>query len=234
MFNQSKFNTPKDSNTPNMVCETLDKLSEGVLIFNKMEVIWKDIVGYEGLYQINDYGIIKSIDRYVIRNTKLKNGKYVTQKLHINSVILKPNIHFAGYYVIDLTKSTIRNRFFVHRLVALNFIPNPENKREVNHIDFNKLNNCVNNLEWATPSENMKHSSINGRLFIPCKKGDKIKPSKITNEIALNIRSLHHILTYKKMAEIYSISTGLVSKIVNNKGHKINEPILSNPVKRSF
>lgn len=100
---------------------------------------WQDIPGYEGLYQVSTLGRIKS-------NRSIKS-------LHIDK---------GGYLTVWLCKDSIQKNYKAHRLVALAFIPNPENKATVNHIDGNKQNNCVENLEWATHSENINHANRTG------------------------------------------------------------------------
>lgn len=115
--------------------------------------IFRDIEGYEGLYQVSNYGYIKALERIVID----KNGKQQTR----HECILKGWIDAGGYLMVGFNKENKRKAVKVHRLVAEYFIPNPENKREVNHIDRNKLNNHISNLEWCTPKENMKHLEDN-------------------------------------------------------------------------
>ena len=105
--------------------------------------IFRDIEGYDGLYQVSNLGNIKSYHKY-------KEGK-----------ILRPAIHWKGYGIVVLT-GNIRKNCWVHRLVAKAFIPNPENKKEVNHINGIKNDNQLENLEWATSSENMKHAFRTG------------------------------------------------------------------------
>lgn len=101
--------------------------------------IFKDIPNYEGLYQVSNFGNVKSI-----RNNK----------------ILSPAKHKCGYIWVILCNNKVRKTFFVHRLVALTFIPNEKNKPQVNHKDSNKLNNILENLEWADNRENHTHSLI--------------------------------------------------------------------------
>lgn len=101
----------------------------------------KVIDGYEDLYEVSQNGEVKSL---------LKNR------------LLKPWKHKKGYLVVTLTKDKKHNHFYVHRLVAEAFIPNPKNLPQVNHIDGNKENNCVTNLEWCNDDENRIHAYRNG------------------------------------------------------------------------
>lgn len=107
--------------------------------------IWKDVKGYEGLYQVSNKGRVKSFPR---------------QGTHSNKInILRQNTKNSKHYChCILTKNGKPKTVSVHRLVAIAFIPNPQNKEQVNHIDGNKENNCVYNLEWCTNQENMDHS----------------------------------------------------------------------------
>ena len=113
--------------------------------------VWKDIEGYEGLYQVSNFGNIKSLAR-IVHSEKRSDYK-------IKEKVLKQSDTTTGYKKVELHKDNKKRKSFkVHRLVAQAFIPNPENKREVNHIDGNKHNNNVNNLEWVTSSENKLHA----------------------------------------------------------------------------
>lgn len=112
---------------------------------------WKDILGYEGIYQINEYGFVKSLSR-VINN----NGSY-SGKIKKNERILKHSINRYGYCVITLQKNGVRAFKSIHRLVAETFIDNPNNYKEVNHKDLNKTNNHISNLEWCNRSQNINH-----------------------------------------------------------------------------
>ena len=105
--------------------------------------IWKDVIGYEGLYQVSNHGRIKSL-------------KFNKER------ILKPGLNNTGYFIVNLFINNKSKIYKIHRLIAIHFVPNPVNKPQVNHKDGNKLNNHVDNLEWCTRSENMKHAWKNG------------------------------------------------------------------------
>lgn len=107
--------------------------------------IWKDILNYEGLYQVSNYGNIKSLNRIN------RNGKTVHEK------ILSQAKSTSGYLQVNLSKDNEVKIFQVHRLVAVAFIDNPDNKPQVDHIDNNKHNNHVKNLRWVTGKENMEN-----------------------------------------------------------------------------
>lgn len=112
--------------------------------------IWKDIKGYEGIYQISSLGNVKSLYGW-------DGHAYITREK-----ILHPAPTTTGYYKVKLVKDGHRKDHKIHRLVADAFISNPMNKKQVNHKDGNKLNNDVNNLEWCTASENSQHSYQTG------------------------------------------------------------------------
>ena len=115
--------------------------------------IWKDVIGYEGLYQVSNLGRIKALKKCVIQT----NRSYIMKEK-----IIKQNILYSGYYYVNLYKNNKVNRVLVHRVVSQAFIPNTDNKPQVNHKDGNKLNNCVDNLEWVSASENNYHAIKTG------------------------------------------------------------------------
>lgn len=118
-----------------------------------MEEIWKDIKDYEDIYQVSNLGNVKSKTRVVNRKYQ---GQIIPQIVYGQEMSFV--IHKKGYLRVWLAKNGKRKSYMVHRLVAEAFIPNVDNKPEVNHIDGNKQNNSVDNLEWVTGSENVVHS----------------------------------------------------------------------------
>lgn len=107
---------------------------------------WKPCLGYENFYEASNLGSIRSL-------RKNKN--------------LKPTINKYGYCKVSLTGDNSYKTVNVHRIIAQTFIPNPNNKPQVNHIDGDKSNNRVDNLEWTTREENMKHAHLNGLMKLP-------------------------------------------------------------------
>lgn len=118
------------------------------------DIIWKPLVGFEGLYEINTIGDIRSLDReFSYYDTRWER---ITTRKH-KSAPMKQFDSAGGYKFVSLRRNGEYCQRYVHRLVAQTFISNPENKPEVNHKDRNKSNNCVDNLEWVTSKENSQH-----------------------------------------------------------------------------
>lgn len=122
-----------------------------------MEEIWKDIAGYEGLYQVSNLGRVKSLKRVLKYNSKNQFKSY-KQVCEIKEKILKHTKYNTGYDYVSLCKNNIKQNVPVHRLVAEAFISNSHNYPCVNHIDGNKLNNIVSNLEFCTFKHNSQHA----------------------------------------------------------------------------
>lgn len=112
--------------------------------------IWKDVKGYEGLYQVSNLGRVRSLDRRIV----YKDGKKRLWK----GQILKPLKSKGDYWRVCLLKNQNRKYEQIHRLVALAFIPNPNNLSQVNHIDKNIHNNSASNLEFCTAQYNVEYS----------------------------------------------------------------------------
>ena len=113
-------------------------------IINSVESeVWKPVVGYEGLYEVSNIGRVRSINFH-------KSGK---------AKVMRPSFNTWGYLIVDLRKNNKRHSYAVHRLVALAFIPNPDNLPEINHKNEIKYDNNVENLEWCTRKYNINYGT---------------------------------------------------------------------------
>lgn len=123
---------------------------------NNNQEVWKDIPDYKNLYQISNFGRVKSLERLIYR----KNGNYI-----VKEKILKNKTNTKGYLSISMCKNGKVKYVMIHRLVAQAFIPNPNNFPCINHKDENKQNNCVENLEWCTYSYNNTYNNRHYRCW---------------------------------------------------------------------
>lgn len=172
-----------------------------------MKEIWKDITGYEGYYQISNFGEVKSLSKTITR----KNGV----KVFMPEKILKQTLSNPGYYSLILSKDTIKKNFRVHRLIASAFLPNTNQKKEVNHINGIKTDNRIENLEWSTSSENKIHAFKTGLKKPSNLKGIKNGRCKLTEINVLQIRK--SALSNKELSIIYCVTPELIGQIKNRK-----------------
>jgi hypothetical protein len=179
-----------------------------------IQQIWKPIPGYEGIYEINNLGIIKSLDRYV---KHCKGGK-----TFIKGKIVSISRHKQGHHVVRLWKENKTKLFCLYRLMAIVFIPNPENKKQVNHINGNRKSYPdLNNLEWVTASENMKHAYTNGLTNGTFKKGFEHQFCKLKeSDISLLFTMRFEGKSLKDMADFFNINPGHASKVLNDKKYE--------------
>ena len=170
--------------------------------------IWKDIPGYEGLYQVNNLGEVKSLKRYV-------NHSVVGLKRVVNEKIKKP-VMADRYLQIKLHRDGVGKHFLLHRIVANAFVPNPNGKQQVNHKDGNKLNNKYTNLEWCTSFENMLHAVDTG--LMKKRYGENSRNHKLTENDVIKIRQLwKDNKTIKYIADLFDMSTSHIGAIIKYK-----------------
>lgn len=177
--------------------------------------IWKDIKGFEGLYQISNQGRLRSLDRPVKQRSnsiQVKKGKLIIQSKN-----------HKGYPLANVSKGNKRYSRATHRLVAEAFIPNPENKPQINHIDGNKENNSVSNLDWVTASENIRHAINNGLMIInkenlakATKKANKVNQKKV-NQYDLNGELINTFNSMVEAEEKTSAKAKGISEVVRGK-----------------
>lgn len=172
-----------------------------------MEVTFKDIEGFEGLYQIGSNGQVKSLEKTWVCGNK-KSKRYKPESL------MKISLDTSGYPSVCLAKNKINKTHNVHRLVAKAFIENIDNKKCVNHINGNKEDNNVLNLEWVTYKENQIHAFDN--KLNSGKKGESHNSAKLTEKDVLKIRSLIG-LTKTQIAKDFNVTIQNISRILGRK-----------------
>lgn len=165
--------------------------------------------GYEELYQISNYGNIKSLDRIVKDSNR---ERYQRIKGHY----MKPTDNGNGYKLISLLKNYKRKNHYIHRLVAQHFIDNPNNYREVNHIDCDKSNNKINNLEWCNSSQNKKHY-LNTELGK--EKGKKASKTRFRNLVKDKEKQIIYMYvkeqkTFKEIKQIVKLCNETIKKVL--------------------
>ena len=141
-----------------------------------MKEIWKPVVGYEGYYEVSNLCRVRSVDRYVMNSHK--NG---FKRAH--GIIKKTDICNMGREIVQLSKAGVNRRFPVYRLMAIAFLPNPENLPQINHKDENPLNNSLENLEWCSSKYNCNYGTRNRRIS-----ESKYKPIVIVDELGNKIK----------------------------------------------
>lgn len=190
---------------------------KNIHVLPKFEV-WKDIKDYEGIYQVSNFGNVKSLDREVAPNNRVpywRKGKIFKQS--------KSNL---GYMTVGFTVNNIKVNKYVHRLVAETFITNWCNHPQVNHVDCDKTNNRMYNLEWCTNSQNQIHATKNGlnklHLHRVAYSEEKNGRSLLTKEQVSEIKQKYIPYKYsaKKLSKEYNVSESCITHILNNTSWK--------------
>ena len=171
--------------------------------------IWKSVLGYEGFYEISNLGRVKSLDRQSKKNNRVYKGRVLNCTVR------------HGYREAGLRGSDgCQKHLSVHRLVAIAFIPNIENKPQVNHINGIKTDNRVENLEWCTSKENVIHA-VNNRLRVAAN-GESHYNCKITDNDVREIRNLYvnSKETYATLSKKYNTTPSTIGKIIRREKRK--------------
>jgi hypothetical protein len=157
--------------------------------------MWKDVVGFEGMYKVSDRGELFSISK--------------------NRLIPK-RLDRYGYVKYELSKEGKKFYRTGHKLVALAFIPNPENLPSINHMNLDKADNRLDNLEWCSNKQNTNHAILKRGEWMSCK-GEKNVSSKLTYEDVKEIRSLKGTMLQKELAKKFGVTPSQISNIMKGK-----------------
>lgn len=180
-----------------------------------MQEEWKPVVGYEGLYEVSNFGRIKAFQKTVNKGKCHRSW---------DEHFLKYGVDGCGYYRTNLAKNGMNRTVKVHRLVAEAFIPNPEGKPEVNHVDGNKQNNHVSNLEWCTHGENQNHAY---RIGLKSVDGSKNPAHKLTDEevdfIRKNYIPRHPEFGTVALSKKFGVHRKTISRITCGNSWKVGE-----------
>jgi DNA-binding XRE family transcriptional regulator len=170
--------------------------------------IWKQVPEYPD-YEASSLGNIRSLDKIVPK----WNAPFYRKR---KGKILKKSIGTNGYYYISMYKDKKQKSFKVARVIAQTFLNNPRNLPEVNHINSNRTDDRVQNLEWCNRSQNMKHAFDKG---FACQKGEKNGYSKLSKKEVIEIKRLHSIGDYKQkeLAKIFNISKTTIHNVIKGK-----------------
>lgn len=171
--------------------------------------MWKPIKNYEGYYEVNENGEVRSVDRIV---TTKKDGVVK----HLKGRYLIPHESGRGYPAVTLSKNRHLKTTYIHSLVAEAFLPQHDPNLVINHIDGNKWNNTVSNLEWITYSQNNQHAYDNGLKG----RGEDFYISKLTEDQVRQIRKEGKYDTYENIAAKYNVSKAAIRCVLLNRTWK--------------
>jgi hypothetical protein len=172
--------------------------------------IWSPAAGYEDKFEVSTAGNVRSVERVV-------NSRYGSTR-RLPSKMLKTWSHNGGYRAVQIVLPGGKRNILVHRMVAQTFIPNPHGKPFINHIDNDRANNCVQNLEWVTQAENIDHAQKQGRMKNNSGPGEKSPAAKLDWHKVSEIREkLSRGFTKAALAKEYNVSSGTIGFIAANK-----------------
>lgn len=179
-----------------------------------MNEVWKSVKGYEGIYEVSNTGLVKSLSRPRYCGRAGYKPRITKEQLKV------ANIDRLGYPRISLSKDGKTKKGYLHRLVAEAFLKPTDEKNEVNHKDGNKANNNVDNLEWCSRRENMLHSFRTG--LKTAKKGQENVTAKLKTTQVSEIKkhAREGTMSQREMAETYKVTIATINYIVNGKTWK--------------
>jgi len=176
-----------------------------------VDEIWKDVLGFEGFYQVSNLGRVRSVDRVVV------HPRYGDMRR--KSRVLKPSLSTCGYLSLVLCRDGVDSSKTVHSLVALAFIGDRPNGYQINHKDGNRFNNSLENLEYCTRLDNMRHAFDLGLMNTP--KGEKHRSAKLkVSDIPIIRQRLSEGHFQTAIARDYGVTQGIISAIKLGKNWK--------------
>ena len=175
-----------------------------------MEEIWKDIEGYEGIYEVSNLGRVRSLDHKARHVSRMGREFEVTYKGRIRKQVPNEN----GYPIVMVKKDGKAHALKVHQLVAKAFIPNPDNLPFINHKDENPSNNRADNLEWCTHEYNVRYGTAIMRI-----RDTQLKRANAVLQLDMDGNVLGKFLSLERAAEAMGCSTQLIKRVCDNKPH---------------
>ena len=171
------------------------------------EEIWLPIKGYEGIYEVSNMGQVRSLERYEWNSVK----KMEYQRIRKGRILIA-SLDSEGYKKLTLAKNDINVSRVIHKLVAKEFVPNPENKPQVNHKNGIKSDNRAENLEWVTHTEQMRHAFSTGLA--------RIEPNVLLNHAQvreIRLRYKFEKISHRTLAKEYGVCKSTITNIVSGK-----------------
>lgn len=190
-----------------------------------MKEIWKDVRGYEGIYQISNKGNVRSLDKFqdfpLFTKGNSCGNKTVITPVFRKGKLMQLTEAKTGYFCVGLFKDKKNKWTLVHRLVADAFLNHDEKKKHVNHKDSNRKNNVVSNLEWCTPQENVKHAWKKGGLKNMPQK-TFVSNAKLTDKQIAEIKNIKMStkIANEKIANMYGVTRRSVDRLIKGESYK--------------